>query len=124
MNSPYVKISEKHGAWTWIKERVSALVLIPLTLWGVVMAVAIAGMSHGEAMAYIGQPVNAAVVALGLLVAIYHMHLGLRVVIEDYLHGSTGKLVLTLNALGCLALAAAGLVLVILIALASAPAGV
>ena len=124
MNSPYVKTSEKHGAWTWIKERVSALVLIPLTLWGVVMAVAVAGMSHGEAMAYIGQPVNAAVVALGLLVAIYHMHLGLRVVIEDYLHGSTGKLVLTLNALGCIALAAAGLVLVILIALAPAPAGV
>lgn len=124
MNSPYVKTSEKHGAWTWIKERVSALALIPLTLWGVVMAVAVAGMSHGEAMAYIGQPVNAAVVALGLLVAIYHMHLGLRVVIEDYLHGSTGKLVLTLNALGCIALAAAGLVLVILIALASAPAGV
>lgn len=124
MNSPYVKTSEKHGAWTWIKERVSALVLIPLTLWGVVMAVAVAGMSHGEAMAYIGQPVNAAVVALGLLVAIYHMHLGLRVVIEDYLHGSTGKLVLTLNALACIGLAAAGLVLVILIALASAPAGV
>ena len=123
MSSPHVKTSEKHGAWTWIKERASAVALIPLTLWGVVMAVAIAGMSHGEALAYTAQPVNAAVVALGLLVAIYHMHLGLRVVVEDYLRGPTEKLVLTLNALFCIGLALAGLVLVILIALGSAPAG-
>lgn len=124
MSSPHVKTSEQHGAWTWIKERASAIVLIPLLLWGVVMGVAVAGMSHAEALAYVAQPLNATVIAVSLLIAIYHMHLGLRVIIEDYLHGSTGKLVLTLNALGCIALALAALVLVILIASASAPAGV
>ena len=123
MSSPHVKTSEKQGAWTWIKERASAVALIPLTLWGVVMAVAVAGMSHAEALAHIAQPVNAAVVVLGLLVAIYHMHLGIRVVVEDYLRGPVEKLVLTLNALVCIGLALAGLVLVILIALGSAPAG-
>lgn len=124
MSSPHVKTSEKHGAWIWIKERASAIVLIPLLLWGVVMGVAVASMSHGEALAYVAQPLNATAIAVSLLIAIYHMHLGIRVIVEDYLHGSTGKLVLTLNALGCIALALAALVLVILIASASAPAGV
>ena len=123
MNSPHVKTSERRGAWTWIKERVSSLVLIPLTLWAVVMGVAVTGMSHGEALAYVASPLNATAIVLILLIAIYHMHLGIRVVVEDYLRGPTEKLVLTLNALFCIGLALAGLVLVILIALGSAPAG-
>ena len=66
---------------------------------------------------------NATVIVLILLVAIYHMHLGFQVIIEDYLHGPAGKLSLTINAIACIALAAASLVLVILIASGSAPAG-
>lgn len=123
MNSPHVKTSERKGAWTWIKERVSSLVLIPLTLWAVVMGVAVTGMSHAEALAYVASPLNATAIVLILLIAIYHMHLGFQVIIEDYLHGPAGKLSLAINAGACIALAAASLVLVILIASGSAPAG-
>lgn len=123
MSSPHVKTSERKGAWTWIKERVSSLVLIPLTLWALVMAVAVTGMSHADALAYVASPLNATAIAVILLISIYHMHLGIQVIVEDYLHGALGKLSLALNALVCLALAAASLVLVILIASGSAPAG-
>lgn len=123
MNSPHVKTSERKGAWTWIKERVSSLVLIPLTLWAVVMGVAVTGMSHAEALAYVASPLNATAIVLILLIAIYHMHLGFQVIIEDYLHGPAGKLSLAINAIACIALAAASLVVVILIASGSAPAG-
>lgn len=123
MNSAHVKTSEKTGAWTWIKERVSSVVLIPLTLWAVVMAVAVTGMSREEALAHVARPLNATLLVLTLLISIYHMHLGVRVIIEDYLRGPTEKLSLTLNALACISLALAALILVILIASGSAPAG-
>ena len=123
MTSPHVKTSEMTGAWIWIKERASALVLLPLMLWALVAGATLAGLDHAETLAWLAQPVNAMLVAVGILVGVYHLYLGLRAIIEDYLHGSTGKLVLMLNLLGCLALAGAGLAFVILIALAQAPAG-
>ncbi|MBN8553105.1 MAG: succinate dehydrogenase, hydrophobic membrane anchor protein [Caulobacterales bacterium] len=123
MTSPYVKASEKTGAWTWIKERASALVLAPLMLWTLVAGATLAGLDHAQALAWLAQPVNAMLVAVGILIGVYHLHLGLRAIIEDYVHGSAGKLALTLNLLGCLALAGTGLAFVILIALAQAPAG-
>ena len=123
MTSTHVKASEKTGAWTWIKERASALVLVPLMLWALVAGATLAGLDHAQALAWLAEPMNAMLVAVGILVGVYHLHLGMRVIIEDYVHGPTGKLVLMLNLLGCLALAGAGLALVILIALAQAPAG-
>ena len=123
MSSSHVKTSEKTGAWTWIKERASALVLVPLMLWALVAGATLAGLDHAQALTWMAQPMNAMLMAVGLLIAVYHLHLGIRVIIEDYLHGSTGKLVLMLNLLGCLALAGAGLAFIILIALAQAPAG-
>ena len=123
MSSTHVKTSEKTGAWTWIKERASALILAPLMLWALVAGATLAGMDHGQALTWMAQPMNAMLMAVGLLVAVYHLHLGIRVIIEDYLHGASGKLALMLNLLGCLALAGAGLVFIILIALAQAPAG-
>lgn len=123
MSSTHVKSSEKTGAWTWIKERASALVLVPLMLWALVAGATLAGLDYAQALGWLAQPTNAMLMAVGLLVAVYHLHLGIRVIIEDYLHGSAGKLALMLNLLGCLALAATGLVFIILIALAQAPTG-
>ena len=123
MSSSHVKSSEKTGAWTWIKERASAIVLVPLMLWALVAGATVPGLDHAQALAWLAMPTNAMLLAVGLLVAVYHLHLGIRVVIEDYVHGSTGKLALMLNLLGCLALAGAGLAFIILIALAQAPAG-
>ena len=123
MSSTHVKSSEKTGAWTWIKERASALVLVPLMLWALVAGATLAGLDYAQALGWLAQPTNAMLMAVGLLVAVYHLHLGIRVIVEDYVHGSAGKLALMLNLLGCLALAGAGLVFIILIALAQAPAG-
>jgi len=123
MSSTHVKSSEKTGAWTWIKERASALVLVPLMLWALVAGATLAGLDYAQALGWLAQPTNAMLMAVGLLVAVYHLHLGIRVIVEDYVHGSAGKLALMLNLLGCLALAGAGLTFIILIALAQAPAG-
>lgn len=123
MSSSHVKTSEKTGAWIWIKERASALILVPLMLWALVAGATLAGLDHGQALSWMAQPVNTMLMAVGLLVAVYHLHLGLRVIIEDYLHGPTGRLALMLNLFGCVALGGVGMAFLIIIALAQAPAG-
>ena len=55
-----VKVSEGHGAAEWRAERLSALVLIPLSLWGLWGAWTIAGSGYDGARAWLAQPINAA----------------------------------------------------------------
>ena len=38
-----VKVSERHGAGEWTAERLSSLILVPLTLWGLWSGFALSG---------------------------------------------------------------------------------
>ncbi len=98
--------SAHHGAGHWIKERVSSLILIPLTIWGLWAAATITNSGYEGAITWLKSPLNAAPLAALVLIGLYHMQLGLRVVIEDYVHKPFGKgLLLFLNFAFCLALA-------------------
>lgn len=109
--------SAHHGAGVWIKERVSSVILVPLTVWGLWAAWTLAGGGYDGALAFVRTPLNAALLAVTVLVSIYHMHLGLRVVIEDYLHKALGKgLALFLNFVVCAALAVATVVSILMVA--------
>jgi succinate dehydrogenase / fumarate reductase membrane anchor subunit len=107
-----------HGAGTWIKERVSSLILVPLAGWGLWAASTLSGGGFDGATRWLHSPVNAALLAVTILVSLYHMRLGLRVVIEDYVEkpGARGAL-LFLNAVFCLALAVIAVVSIVKIAL-------
>ena len=92
----------KHGVGAWIGERVSALALVPLTLWGVYAALRIAAGGYDFAVAWAHDPVNATLMVLLLAVSFWHMQAGLRVVIEDYIHTTLGKsALLILNLFVC-----------------------
>ena len=109
--------SAHHGAGVWIKERVSSLILVPLVVWGLWAAWSIANTGYEGALAFVRQPLNAALLTVTLLVSIYHMRLGMTVVIEDYLHKALGKgLAVFLNFVVCAALAVATLVSVLMVA--------
>lgn len=98
--------SAHHGAGTWIKERVSSIALVPLTIWGIVSAATISGSGFEGAAHWLSAPVNAVLLGLTVLISLYHMQLGLRVVIEDYVHKPFGKgALLLLNLFLCVALA-------------------
>lgn len=98
--------SAHHGAGTWIKERVSSIALVPLTIWGLVSAANISGGGFHGAVQWMSAPVNAVLLGLTVLISLYHMQLGLRVVVEDYIHRPFNKgLLLILNLFLCLALA-------------------
>ena len=94
--------SAKHGVGHWIAERVSAVALVPLTLWAVWAVLLLARGDYDFAVAWIGQPLNAVLMVLLLAISFSHMHSGLRVVIEDYVHESLSKaVVLILNLFVC-----------------------
>lgn len=113
--------SAKHGVGHWISERVGALALIPLTLWGAFGVLRLAAGDYGAAIAWIGQPVNAVLMVLLIAISFWHMQLGLRVVIEDYVQNVLGKTtLLVLNLFLCGLVAALAVFSILKVALGGA----
>jgi succinate dehydrogenase / fumarate reductase membrane anchor subunit len=94
--------SAKHGVGHWIFERVSAVVLVPLVLWAVWAVLTLARTDYSGALVWLRMPLNAVLATLLTAVSFAHMHAGMRVVIEDYIHkpGSKAAL-LILNLVVC-----------------------
>lgn len=94
--------SAHHGVGHWISERITAIALIPLTLWAVFGVLRLAAGDYGAAVAWISDPVNTTLMILTLVISFWHMHAGLRVVVEDYIHITLNKtLLLLLNLFVC-----------------------
>ncbi|HEX6860261.1 MAG TPA: succinate dehydrogenase, hydrophobic membrane anchor protein [Caulobacteraceae bacterium] len=91
-----------HGAGHWISERVSSMALVPLVLWIAYAALQIAGAGYEGAIVWVSHPLNAVLLTLLLAIGFQHMHAGMRVVVEDYIHQtSTKALLLILNLFVC-----------------------
>lgn len=81
------KKSEKHGAGEWLAERFTSLALIPLTLWAAWGAYTISGGGFDAALDFVENPFNMAAIAVSVVLAVWHMYMGLKVIIDDYLQG-------------------------------------
>ena len=90
--------SAKHGVTRFIGERVSSIALVFLMLWGVWSALKLAPVGYVGAVAWLHSPVHATLLVLLLATGFYHTELGMRVIIEDYIHVARNKaLLLILN---------------------------
>ena len=78
--------SAGHGFSHWWWQRVTAVALIPLTLWFVYSVLGLFAASHAEVSAWLGMPLNATLMVLFVVTALFHGQTGLQVVIEDYIH--------------------------------------
>lgn len=76
----------RDGVAHWWAQRVTAVALVPLTLWLAVSLAALSGASHDATVAWIGHPVNAVLMLLLIGAGLHHAQLGVQVVIEDYVH--------------------------------------
>jgi len=88
--------SAKHGAGHWLSERVTAIALVPLVVWAVYGVLRLSAGDYGFAVHWIQDPLNATLTVLTLVISFWHMHAGLRVVVEDYIHKALSKSVLLL----------------------------
>jgi len=79
--------SAKEGTHHWIAQRMTAVALIPLTLWFVASLICLIGAPLEEVKAWLASPFNAVLMSLTLIAGFHHAQLGLQVVIEDYIHG-------------------------------------
>jgi succinate dehydrogenase / fumarate reductase membrane anchor subunit len=84
--------SAKEGVEHWWRQRVTALALVPLTLWFVVAVIGLVGADHAVFVAWVRNPMAAVLLVLLLVATFYHAALGLQVVIEDYVHGEAIRL--------------------------------
>ncbi len=110
--------SAKEGLHHWWVQRISAVALIPLTIWFVASVVGLVGADHAAVSAWLANPVVAVVMALLVSAAMYHAQLGMQVVYEDYIHTHWLKIALDVGTkLISVALAAAMIFAILKIAL-------
>jgi succinate dehydrogenase / fumarate reductase membrane anchor subunit len=84
--------SAKEGASHWWAQRVTALALVPLTVWFVASVVSLVGADHATVSAWLGSRWVAVTMVLLVGVTFHHAQLGLQVVVEDYVHSEWLKL--------------------------------
>lgn len=110
----------KEGVNTFLAERISAVALIPLTLWFVFSVARLPIASYGAVKHWVQAPSVAVTLVLFLAVLFYHSNLGVKVVVEDYVAGEGRKLVvLLLSKFAHAALAAAAIFAVLKVSLGS-----
>jgi succinate dehydrogenase / fumarate reductase membrane anchor subunit len=109
--------SAKEGVGHWWAQRLTAVALVPLLLWFIASLVQMAGADHAHVVAWIARLPVAVLLSLLFVAGLYHLALGLQVVIEDYIHGEPCRIVsLVLVKFGCWALAAVAVFSVLKIA--------
>ena len=79
--------SAKDGTSHWWHQRLSAIALLLMGPWFVILMVGLIGADQERVRAVLSQPLTAAVLTAFVLSLFWHARLGLQVVVEDYVHG-------------------------------------
>lgn len=85
------------GTETFWRQRMTAVANIPLVIFLILSIVSHIGASYGEIRAYLAQPAIAILMLALVISAVIHMRIGLKEIIEDYVHGG-GKVIAILLA--------------------------
>jgi succinate dehydrogenase / fumarate reductase membrane anchor subunit len=98
MRTPLARVrglgSAHEGTGHFWRQRVSGVALVPLSLFVIGWVLSLKGASYAEVRASLAQPLVTLAVALFLVVSLDHMRIGMKEVVEDYVHGEGGRLTL------------------------------
>ena len=100
--------SAHSGTMHFWRQRLTSVALIPLSIAFVFIVIALLGSSHATALQILGSPVIAIIMLLFVGTTVYHMWLGMQVIIEDYVHDELPKIMLLMgNTFFCVTVALA-----------------
>ena len=100
----------------WIVQKISALVLLPLVIWFLYIFKDFVYQDYENKIIWMQDITNSALLALFFLVALFHLRLGLTVVVEDYVHSARNKsFLLKVIAILCLLLAVFTVIVIFMI---------
>lgn len=109
--------STKEGVGHFIHQRITALVLIPITFWLCFSLALLPQMDYSTVLNWVQSPINSILLIITLIASAYHLQLGMQVIIEDYVSSYPIKLVAIVCVnLSCIMLAIMGIYLVLKIA--------
>lgn len=84
--------SAKQGTEHFWHQRLTAVVLVPLTLWLTTSFFMLSASDYNTILTWINSPSNTVLLLVFIISAFYHGQLGVRVVIEDYIHSEWQKI--------------------------------
>ena len=85
------------GHWRW--QRISALLLIPLSIWLIVSFSNVVYNEYQQSLAWVSAPLPGLLMGITLIILLFHGHLGIVVVIDDYVRGPWRKRAIQISAL-------------------------
>ncbi len=83
--------SAKSGVHHWWVQRLTALALVPLSLWFVYVVLTLKSVPQPVVKHWAGEPINTVLLLSLVVLGFHHLQLGLQVVIEDYVHSEAAR---------------------------------
>jgi succinate dehydrogenase / fumarate reductase membrane anchor subunit len=108
METPLHRVQGLGAAHSGVKhfwrQRMTAAALVPLSIWFAWAVLGLVGASEAQVLAFLARslngplaiPLNAILMGAFIVILLYHMVLGLQVVIDDYVHSEGGRIFLML----------------------------
>ncbi len=82
----FIPHNDKSGRSHWITQRFSAIILLPLYAWLLLVALPMASTAgYEELLLWMGKPMNSILIVLMIFFSMRHMAFGLEVIIDDYI---------------------------------------
>ena len=74
----------KNYALKWLIQRITALLLIPLTFWFIYSAISLSKMDYDETINFFQSYLNSFLFYIMMMAMLLHAKLGLQTIIDDY----------------------------------------
>jgi succinate dehydrogenase / fumarate reductase, membrane anchor subunit len=109
MRTPLARVrglgSARSGTTHFWYQRLTSVAGIGLTIAFIVIAMMVMGRGHAAAVQILGSPLVVILMLLFVVNTVYHMWLGMQVIIEDYVHHEVSKVALIMgNTFFCFAI--------------------
>ena len=75
----------KNYASKWIMQRLTAVILIPLTFWFVYQFVLLSNYEYDQIKAFFFSKINASLFFILIIAMLYHAKLGNETIVDDYI---------------------------------------